>query len=235
MSQRDDHWSAEDEDVVRRLRDGKPHISAHELDSIKTTVMARVRPSTARRGAPRSRFVVALLTLGLMVAGTAGTLAASNGGTASGGTGAAKSEYHPHKCRPIGGGKWVCKCPKGAAHTDNGSCICPNGETLLEGSKDACVCPDGSTPDATECHIHRHHGPPAVVATPLPSAPAQSTSRPPAQSTSSSLAKSTSSVPVRSSGSTVQSSSSIARKHAHKTKKRTRHHLKKSAHPAVRR
>ena len=151
MSQRDDDWSAEDEDVVRRLRDGKPRISGLELDRIKTTVMARVRPSTSRRGVPRSRFVVALLTLGLMIAGTAGTLAASHGGTAAGATGAAKSQYHPHKCRPIttdnGTTKWVCKCPEGAAHTDNGSCICPDGESLLAGSKDACVCPDGSNAD----------------------------------------------------------------------------------------
>src|ERR1039458_3395048 len=101
MSQRDDHWEPEDEDVARRLRDGRPRISAFALDGIKTTVMARVRPTSRKRPAPRSRLLVAMLTVGLMVAGTAGTVAASNTSLSSG-TSAAQSQYKPPSCTDNG-------------------------------------------------------------------------------------------------------------------------------------
>jgi hypothetical protein len=147
MSQRDDDWGTEDENVVRRLRDGKPRISAFDLDRIKTTVMARARANTARRPAPRSRLLVAFLTVGLMVAGTAGTIAASNGSFSSG-TGAAQSQYRPPKCNPR---HEECKCPGGSVPVSRDRCECPAGETFAEGTND-CRCPNGSRPtDAGKC------------------------------------------------------------------------------------
>jgi hypothetical protein len=83
MSQNDDHWGAEDDDVVRRLREEKPQLSAYELDRVKTAVMAKARPSRSGRSTPRrsmrSRFIIAALTLGLMASGTAGAVAAGGG------------------------------------------------------------------------------------------------------------------------------------------------------------
>ena len=147
MSQRDEHWGAEDEEVVRRLRDEKPRISRLELDRIKTTVMARVRPSTGRRAARRSRLLVALMTVGLMVAGTAGTIAGGNTSLSSG-TGAAQSQYRPPKCNPR---HEECKCPDGSVGASRDACKCPAGETFAEGTND-CRCPDGSRPtDAARC------------------------------------------------------------------------------------
>jgi hypothetical protein len=147
MSQHDDHLGAEDEDVVRRLREGKPRIGAFELDRIKTTVMSRGRPANARRTAPRSRLLVAFLTVGLMVAGTAGTIAASNS-SVSGGSGAAQSQYRPPKCNPR---HEECKCPSTSVRASRDRCVCPAGETFAEGTND-CRCPDGSNPtDSGKC------------------------------------------------------------------------------------
>jgi hypothetical protein len=142
MSQRDDQWGDEDEQVVRRLRDGKPTVSAFELDRIKTTVMARVRPGRARRTAPRSRLLTAFLTVGLMVAGTAGTIAASNT-SRLGSTGAAQSQYRPPKCNPM---HEECKCPGGSVHTSRDQCTCPPGESFGERGND-CLCPNGAKPN----------------------------------------------------------------------------------------
>lgn len=93
MSNRDDEWGPEDEPIVRRLRDERPQASELELDRMKTAAMAKAKRSRSVRGRPKSRLVVALLTVGLMAGGTAGTVAATHGSTQ--GSGAAKSEYHP--------------------------------------------------------------------------------------------------------------------------------------------
>lgn len=145
MSRRDEHW--EDEDVARRLRDEKSRLSGFELDRIKTTVMARVKPSSAaRRSAPISRWLVGLLTVGAMVAGTAGTLAASNSSD-SHGTGAAQSQYRPPKCNPR---HEECTCPGGSIRKSRDRCECPPGQTFGEGSND-CLCPNGNHPTAGKC------------------------------------------------------------------------------------
>lgn len=142
MSQQDDHWAAEDEDVVRRLRDGKPRLSAFELDRIKTTVMARVRPSTPRRPAIRSRIVVASLTVGLMAAGTAGAIAGGKTGLWHG-TGAAKSQYRP--CKPKGKKSYVCVCPTGKGKKGYSNiCQCPKGQSW--DSKKGCYTPKPPPP-----------------------------------------------------------------------------------------
>jgi hypothetical protein len=127
MSQRDEHWEPDDEDVARRLRDGRSRLSAFELDGIKTTVMARVRPSSRKRPAPRSRLLVAMVTVGLMVAGTAGAVATSNGSFSSG-TGAAQAQYKP--------------CPNDQTRTDSGRCVvkhphtsCPNDQILTDSGR----------------------------------------------------------------------------------------------------
>jgi len=151
MSRRDEHWGAEDEDVVRRLRDEKSRLSGFEFDRIKMTVMSRVRPSSApRSSAPISRWLVGLLTVGAMVAGTAGTLAASNG-SLSGGTGAAQSQYRPPKCNPR---HEECTCPGGSKRTGRDQCTCPPGQTFGEGTND-CFCPNGTKPHEGKCE--RHH------------------------------------------------------------------------------
>jgi hypothetical protein len=146
MSRRDEHWGAEDEDVVRRLRDEKSRLSGFEFDRIKTTVMARVKPSSARRSAPISRWLVGLLTVGAMVAGTAGTLAASNGSLSSG-TGAAQSQYRPPKCNPR---HEECTCPGGSKRVSRDRCVCPPGEAFGERSND-CLCPNGTHPTEGKC------------------------------------------------------------------------------------
>ena len=146
MSERDEHWGAEEEEVVRRLRDEKPWVSGLELDRIKTTVLARA-PSTGGRAARRSSILVALLTVGLMVAGTAGTIAGGNA-SFSGGTGAAQSQYRPPKCNPR---HEECKCPGGSFRVSRGGCRCPADLIFADGRND-CRCPDGSNPtDSWKC------------------------------------------------------------------------------------
>ena len=180
MSQRDDHWEAEDEDVVRRLRDGKPRISAFELDRVKTAVMARVRPSSSRRTSPRFGLLVAMLTVGAMAAGTAGTIAAGST-SLSGGTGAAQSQYRPPKCNPA---HEECKCPDNSVRTGRDACTCPAGETFAAGGN-YCACPDGASltdgqcvtcPDREvlvdgKCVRHRDESPPPSTPTTVGSAP----------------------------------------------------------------
>jgi hypothetical protein len=166
MSQRDEHWG-DDEDVARRLRDEKSRPSGFELDRIKTTVMARVRPSSsARRSAPISRWLVGLLTVGAMVAGTAGTLAASNG-SISGGTNAAQSQYRPPKCNPR---HEECTCPGGSKRTGRDQCTCPPPQTFGVNSND-CFCPNGTHPVDGKCDHHppvTPTGAPAKHGTPPP-------------------------------------------------------------------
>ena len=148
MSQRDGDWGAEDDEVVRRLRDGKPRMSAFELDGIKTRVMARVGPSTSRRTSSRFGLLVAMLTFGAMVAGTAGTIAAGNSPFTSG-TGAAQSQYRPPKCNPR---HEDCSCPGGSIHKSRDRCECPSGLTFAAGTND-CRCPNGSRSVDGKCVI----------------------------------------------------------------------------------
>jgi hypothetical protein len=122
MSQRDDNWGPENEDVIRRLRAEKAELNAFELDRVKTTVMGRVKPSASRSRSTgrfrilalvRSRLVVAALTLGLMAAGTAGAVASSSSGpTTAAVTGAAQSQYRPHHCIFFHH-YFLCECFKG--------------------------------------------------------------------------------------------------------------------------
>ena len=153
MSRLDDHWGAEDDDVARRLRDGRPRLSAFELDRVKTRVMARVKPSTTRRPSasrrttPRLSLLVSLLTFGVMVAGTAGTIAASSSSLSSG-TGAAQSQYRPPKCNPR---HEECTCPGGSVRESRDRCTCPAGLTFAAGTND-CRCPNGTNPsDGGRC------------------------------------------------------------------------------------
>jgi hypothetical protein len=168
MSQRDEHWEHEDEEVVGRLRAGRPRLTDFELDRVKTTVMARLRRPTGRRAAPRTRLLVAVVTVGLMAVGTAGTIAGGNT-SFSGGTGAAESQYRPPKCNPH---HEECKCPDHSIRVGRDKCVCPDGQTFAPGKND-CRCPDGSTttrdrkcticPDGRElkksgrCERKRHH------------------------------------------------------------------------------
>jgi hypothetical protein len=82
-------------DVVTQLRENRPEASALELDRIKQRARAQaLRPSNRTKGhLLRSRLTVALLSLGLMVGGTSGVIAAKGGNGKS--NGAAKSQYKP--------------------------------------------------------------------------------------------------------------------------------------------
>src|SRR5450755_4641420 len=142
MSHDDEQRETENDEVAGRLRAGRPRASAFELDQIKTTVMSRMRSSARRRPAPRSRLLVALLTVGIMVAGTAGTIAASSGPLSSG-SGAAQSQYRPPTCNPK---HHDCKCPSTSilspGRDESG---CPPGFSFAEGTNDCRPpCPSGS-------------------------------------------------------------------------------------------
>jgi hypothetical protein len=97
MSINRDHDRLPDDvlDVVQQLRANRPEASALELDQIKQRARAKaLRPSTRTKGhLLRSRLTVALLSLGLMVGGTGGVIAAKGGNGK--GNGAAKSQYKP--------------------------------------------------------------------------------------------------------------------------------------------
>jgi hypothetical protein len=164
MSHDDEQWETEKEndEVAGRLRAGRPR--AFELDQIKTTVMARMRSSAPRRPAPRSRLLVALLTVGIMVAGTAGTIAASSGPLSSG-SGAAQSQYRPPNCNPnhhdckcpstsiLSPGRDQCRCPAGFSFAEGTNACrppCPSGSVLSGGGK--CVhCSSGSVSRSNKC------------------------------------------------------------------------------------
>jgi hypothetical protein len=81
-------------EVADRLRDERAQASPVELDEIKLRTMARAG-SARRKGAPlRSRLVVALLSLGLVTAGTTGVVAAG-GGNGNGNGNSSSSQYKP--------------------------------------------------------------------------------------------------------------------------------------------
>lgn len=66
------------EGLVRRLRDHREELTPLELDTIKTR--AKARATSRRKGSDlRSRTIVALATLGLMVSGTGAVIAAGPG------------------------------------------------------------------------------------------------------------------------------------------------------------
>jgi hypothetical protein len=213
MSQRDEHWG-DDEDVVRRLRDGKPRFSAFELDRIKTSVMSRVRPSGSRRAGSRFSLLVALLTVGAMAAGTAGTIAASNV-SQSGGTGAAQSQYRPPKCNPR---HEECTCPGGSIRHSRDRCVCPPDETFAAGTND-CFCPNGKKPDDNgKCRRHDGGGAsgvPATTAVPkaTPESSGATTSLTPASTVGSNASAGSS---------TAGSTATVGSTHAGTTHKRTR-------------
>jgi hypothetical protein len=163
MSRRDD-LGPENDEVTRRLREGRPRLEARELDRVKATVMASVSPPTPRRRVPQLRLgpqfrvVVALLTVGVMAAGTAGAIAGSAGGL-SGGTSAAQSEYKPPKCHPLSNDRLECKCPKHSRST----CVCPTGTVVTTAGGHGgfyCVCPDGKALD--DCYTPPTPGPHVV-------------------------------------------------------------------------
>jgi hypothetical protein len=120
------------EDVARRLRSERPQASSLELDRMKTRAMARARSPRGRRAGMRPRIIVALLSIGLMVAGTSSVIA-SEGGGYSGGSGAAESQYIPPTCNYQ---KSACVCPHGAelginyaTQPPSITCICPSGSS----------------------------------------------------------------------------------------------------------
>jgi|SRR5579884_294154 len=147
MSHRDGNWEAGEDDVVRRLKEERPQISGLELDRIKTTVLSRVRPARAGRATSRFSWLVAVLTCGVMVAGTAGTIAAGNS-SLSGGTGAAQAQYRPPKCHPSDKGGFrhtECKCPDHSIRVSRDRCVCPPGESFVPGKNDCRHDPSGGT------------------------------------------------------------------------------------------
>src|SRR5215218_4251818 len=81
-------------EVADRLRDERVQASPVELDDITLRTMARAG-SARRKGTPlRSRLVVALLSLGLVTAGTTGVVAAG-GGNGNGNGNSSSSQYKP--------------------------------------------------------------------------------------------------------------------------------------------
>lgn len=82
------------EGVAQRLREERPTASPLELDRIKTSAMSRVR-GKGMRTAPR-RFAAAGLTMGLLMAGTGGVLAAGADHSSSGN--AADAQYSGNVC-----------------------------------------------------------------------------------------------------------------------------------------
>src|SRR5688500_18645635 len=95
MSMNRDHDHLPDDvlDVVQQLKAHRPEASALELDRMKQRAQAKaLRPSRTKGHLLRSRLTIALLSLGLMVGGTGGVIAAKGG---NGNNGAAKSQYKP--------------------------------------------------------------------------------------------------------------------------------------------
>ena len=129
-----DRLSPEVRDLVEELRAHRVEWSAAELDRIKLQAMARASRGGGRSlrlgkgGSMRSR-LIAVLVVGLLGAGTAGTIAASGGG--GGSKSAAKSQYKPG-CGPdkndgVAGnsGRHVGQPPK---DQDRGDCPNPPGQ-----------------------------------------------------------------------------------------------------------
>ena len=81
-------------DVARLLSDHRSEASALELDRMKQRARAQaLRTSRTKGSTLKSRITVALLSLGLMAAGTGGVIAASGG--VPGKPDAASSQYKP--------------------------------------------------------------------------------------------------------------------------------------------
>lgn len=94
--------------VVRRLRDHREELDALELDAIKTRAKRRADAPHRKGNNLRTRATVALATLGLMVAGTGGVIAAAPDKAAEAPIeSAAKKQYKP--------GYGPCK--QGSTHT----------------------------------------------------------------------------------------------------------------------
>jgi hypothetical protein len=104
MSTWDEHRLPEDmDDVIRRLRDGKPEATALELDELKRR--ARRQASAPRlKGHPlKHRFVVGLVSLGLLAGGTGGVLAAASQNGVQNSNGAANASYYCPPASPAAG------------------------------------------------------------------------------------------------------------------------------------
>jgi len=144
------NWRDEDDEIGRRLRAERPQLSRLEVDRIKTTAMARAGRS-AQQPAQRSRLLIALLTVGLLIAGTASTIAGNTPLLTDSGTGAAQSQYRPPKCNPH---HEECQCPGGSDRRSRDKCLCPYGQTFAPGTND-CRCPDGKHPIDHRCVNHR--------------------------------------------------------------------------------
>ena len=83
MRRKNDAHTPEDlEGVAQRLRSGRTEASPLELDRIKTSAMARVKPTRRRVGT--RRLAVAGLTAGLLIATTGGVLAGQSQGGSPG-------------------------------------------------------------------------------------------------------------------------------------------------------
>jgi hypothetical protein len=247
MTQRDDHWETEDDEVVRRLRDGKPRLSAFELDRVKTMVIARVRrsssrrPSTSRRATPRLSLLVALLTFGAMVAGTAGTIAAGNSSLSSP-TGAAQSQYRPPKCNPR---HEECTCPGGSVRQSRDACACPSGSVFAAGTNDCrvpcpdggtrvssglCLCPDNGHEEFGKC-VHKHPVPAALTpSTASPPGTPSTASAAPGATTGTSASAATSVTPVSVSDTSTPAAVVRSTTHTRTRHTRTRHLAGRLAH-----
>jgi hypothetical protein len=73
------------EDVEQRLREYRPEVSALDLDRIKLQARSRASALRPKGSALRSRLVIGLVTLGLLVGGTGSVIANSDEGGGGGG------------------------------------------------------------------------------------------------------------------------------------------------------
>ena len=105
MSEFDPQRDEDFTDVIQRLRDHRPEVTGLELDRIKLRALASATSSRQKGSVVKSRITVALLSLGLMVGGTSGVIAAKGGNSNKGSAG--KSQYsNGKKCgNPNGGPK----------------------------------------------------------------------------------------------------------------------------------
>lgn len=132
-------------DVVQQLRDNRPEASALELDRIKQRARAQaLRPSSRTKGhLLRSRLTVALLSLGLMVGGTGGVIAAKGGNGK--GNGAAKSQYKPGVGPCKKGGTTPSGTKTGAPGNDQNCATKPGGGTSPSSPGQSGSSPGGGT------------------------------------------------------------------------------------------
>src|SRR4051794_13203939 len=136
-----DFNESEFEPVEQQLRRNKPELSPIELDRVKQGVVAEGAGPRERRLSLRSRWVAAVLAIGLVGAGGGAVLAASGGSSSNGSS--ANSQYCPPnspghgKPKHHGGGN---KC---------GHPPCPQNGSNGKG-KDKCKC------DKPKKHKHKH-------------------------------------------------------------------------------